>query len=103
MAESHCVTFCVSFGLRNGELAASLDQPRCFGEIASIDDVVPPEHARRAMPTDFHGYFLHYAAPHHVSNRRAPEVVKVQPHIAVVLFAVLALCRFEFSEPGTNT
>ena len=43
------------------------------------------------MPADLHGNRFTDASPGHVPDRDAPEIVKVQPLIAVELLAVLAL------------
>jgi hypothetical protein len=37
---SRCVTFCVSFGLRKINLAASFNQPRSFHDVGFIGDVL---------------------------------------------------------------
>src|SRR5216683_4700516 len=63
MRVSRCVTFCVSLCHRFLNLAASFNQPRSFGQIALVHDVVAHENRPGFVFRNLHGRRVVHASP----------------------------------------
>src|SRR6266704_6277211 len=103
MRVSRCVTFCVSSWLRNIQFAARLDQLRRLLQVAFVHDVVSLENANGLVSADLHGHRFTNASPGHVPDGTAPEIVKVQPLVAVELLPILALCGNPMTQTRPDT